>query len=367
MSTIKIEIDDNNSVAMAEFGQALINIAASQGERPTRQPAPAVEQVATIDIKHPTIAEAITSASSATEVSAGYKAEFDEQTPPPPTPAPSVSQASGAIETDEEGPFYWAHHESESLGICDTAAELADVMAGGCDEITAERFNQLRNEWSGAAAANNTSEPADSDDDADVKALDTAGMPWDKRIHSRTKSKNTDGTWKVARKPKNFATKEEWEVYVNACRAEYTGEVVVPAAPAPAPAAEVTPPAPAPAPAPEAAPAVVPPAPMPETAPSVFNDPAVVPPAPAPEAAPVTPPAPAPEAAPAPAPAPAVTVPADVTFGNLMQLIVKNKSAVSMEQVGEIVKKHGVEKLPLLNQRPDLIPAIYAEVQALIG
>lgn len=29
--------------------------------------------------------------------------------------------------------------------------------------------------------------------------LDTAGLPWDARIHARTKSKNADGTWKVQR------------------------------------------------------------------------------------------------------------------------------------------------------------------------
>lgn len=29
--------------------------------------------------------------------------------------------------------------------------------------------------------------------------LDSKGLPWDKRIHSRTKSKNQDGTWKLQR------------------------------------------------------------------------------------------------------------------------------------------------------------------------
>lgn len=31
-------------------------------------------------------------------------------------------------------------------------------------------------------------------------ALDTAGMPWDERIHSRTRSLNADGTWRLKRK-----------------------------------------------------------------------------------------------------------------------------------------------------------------------
>lgn len=42
---------------------------------------------------------------------------------------------------------------------------------------------------------------------------DSTGTPWDERIHSTSKALNADGTWRLRRKPKDMPT-DEWEFYV---------------------------------------------------------------------------------------------------------------------------------------------------------
>ena len=49
--------------------------------------------------------------------------------------------------------------------------------------------------------------------------LDKDGLPWDKRIHSRGKTRLADDTWRLARKP-NDKTQEEWDEYVASVKAE---------------------------------------------------------------------------------------------------------------------------------------------------
>lgn len=132
--------------------------------------------------------------------------------------------------------------------------------------------------------------PADDDDDGpaatDAPDRDSAGLPWDERIHSGNKATKADGTWKRRR---NID-----DALVAQVEAELRG-----ATPSPAPMAAPTIPLASPPPmAPMAAPA-----PMPIAAPA---------PAPVvqPIAAPVmvTPLAPEPIPAPAPAPTPAAPV-----------------------------------------------------------
>lgn len=85
---------------------------------------------------------------------------------------------------------------------------------------------------------------------APALVVDSAGMPWDERIHAGTKQKIANGTW---RKKKGVD-----QALVDQVEAELRGFAAL-AAPAPAP---VAPPAPAPAaPAPAAPPAPVAPAP----------------------------------------------------------------------------------------------------------
>ena len=49
--------------------------------------------------------------------------------------------------------------------------------------------------------------------------LDADGLPWDKRIHSRGKTRLSDDTWRLARKP-NDKTDEEWSTYVESVKSE---------------------------------------------------------------------------------------------------------------------------------------------------
>lgn len=51
--------------------------------------------------------------------------------------------------------------------------------------------------------------------------LDSANMPWDARIHAKTKTKNADLTWKTLRRPKvQFPTDAEWKAFIATVEAE---------------------------------------------------------------------------------------------------------------------------------------------------
>lgn len=94
--------------------------------------------------------------------------------------------------------------------------------------------------------------------DTDVTGqLDSAGFPWDERIHSSTKSKKDDGTWTARRGAKNLVASVEAELRAKGFGAPAT---TTPAAPVATPAAPVAPAPVMPAlniPAPVAAPAPV--------------------------------------------------------------------------------------------------------------
>lgn len=106
------------------------------------------------------------------------------------------------------------------------------------------------------AAPANTA--ADGDDDGPVNstapAFDSAGVPWDERIHSGTKGQNTDGTWK-RRRNTHDAT---YNAVMSELRARAAGSQPT-VAPAPVMA---TPVQAAPAPQPAAAPVMAAPTPM---------------------------------------------------------------------------------------------------------
>jgi|ADGO01.1.fsa_nt_gi hypothetical protein len=52
-----------------------------------------------------------------------------------------------------------------------------------------------------------------SDNPQAVPVTDSTGTPWDERIHSASKALNSDGTWRVRRKPAD-KTPEEWAEYI---------------------------------------------------------------------------------------------------------------------------------------------------------
>ena len=53
-----------------------------------------------------------------------------------------------------------------------------------------------------------------------IQELDTDGLPWDKRIHSTSKQKVANGSWRIVRKPKNFEDKEDWENFIHEVKDE---------------------------------------------------------------------------------------------------------------------------------------------------
>jgi hypothetical protein len=64
------------------------------------------------------------------------------------------------------------------------------------------------------AAATATEETAPEPPDHDSE-----GLPWDSRIHSAGKTLNSDGTWRVARRPKD-KDESEWAATIQAVRGE---------------------------------------------------------------------------------------------------------------------------------------------------
>lgn len=176
--------------------------------------------------------------------------------------------------------------------------------------------------------------------------LDKNGLPWDYRIHAESKAKIADGTW---RKKRGVGLD-----MVGIVEDELRQLMGVPAGPA-----GVAPSAPLPPAAPLVAPATIPTA-----GPASLVAPVIVPPT---NGAPLPPSAPG-AASSTPA-APSAAVEPKMQF---VQLIGRTSAAiqygkVTKEEVGACCVAHGVAALPLLASRLDLVPAVAAAIDALIG
>jgi hypothetical protein len=151
--------------------------------------------------------------------------------------------------------------------------------------------------------------------------LDTDGLPWDGRIHASTKGKNADGRWKAKRGVE--------AALVAQVQAELRAVMGAPSVPnAPTTGAAPTPPI-------------------------------VTPPAP-----PAPPISPAGIAAPAPPTIP--TAPIGVDFPSLAKMVGELIPAgrLTNETLSAIVSKYGLPGFGLLFNRPDLVPAIHADIMA---
>lgn len=169
------------------------------------------------------------------------------------------------------------------------------------------------------------SESDDEDDNAPAATVapgevDSAGIPYDTRIHSKNASKNKDGTWRKM-KGVDAATVTAVEAELRARASGNTPVATPPAAPVNAP---VTPPVSAP---PAAAPA-----------------PVAAPPVAAPPAAPVT-------------------TPAALDFGGLMQIISNGMTAnpplITDEWISWLSGQVGVAQLPEIAADPAKIKQVY--------
>ena len=198
-------------------------------------------------------------------------------------------------------------------------------------------------------AASEPPAPAATPAAPDGVNVDSAGLPWDGRIHASSKAVNKDGTWRRRRNlDKDFIENVEAELRATMNAASE------PPAPAAAPAAPAAPAAsepPAPAAAPAAPAASEPPAPA---APAFGRGEVPAAPAasepPAPAAAPA-----APAASEPPAPA------SGLQFGDVMQAVTQaiHKGQIHQDTVNEIARDVGLPSVVMLSNRPDLLQPFY--------
>lgn len=65
------------------------------------------------------------------------------------------------------------------------------------------------------------SAPMVDDEEQTPPTTDSTGTPWDERIHSASKALNADGTWRLRRKPKDM-DEAQWAKYIEAVKTDMT-------------------------------------------------------------------------------------------------------------------------------------------------
>lgn len=176
--------------------------------------------------------------------------------------------------------------------------------------------------------------------------LDVNGLPWDARIHAGSRERNTDGSWRVRRKPKTVE-QDEWDATLARVTAELTDLMAIP----------VSPGAVADAAAEEA---------LTDAEVDTVSDLVVAPPVT------IAPPVVVP---PVTAVAPPITVdkPAIETFAQLMSWLTsrtpKDEAAkpAMVTRVNEILAANGLTTLQQLGQRADLIPQVLVQFREAFG
>lgn len=63
-----------------------------------------------------------------------------------------------------------------------------------------------------------------------VSHLDSSGLPWDARIHAGSRERNTDGSWRVRRRPKD-TDQDAWDATLARVTAELTDLMSIPVSP----------------------------------------------------------------------------------------------------------------------------------------
>lgn len=148
---------------------------------------------------------------------------------------------------------------------------------------------------------------------AAVVEIDQDGLPWDQRIHSSSKEKNKDGRWRSKRGLNDEGTVKRIEAELRATMAIPTPLPAVPSVPRP-----------------PSAPAVAPSIPLP--------------------------------------PAATGSTPSDPTdFASLIAVLTPRLTPDRMPKIFEIVQSFGLPGLPALQQRPDLVPAVWAKLKEYLG
>jgi len=267
----------------------------------------------------------------------------------------ALTRIAAAIQATGEGKTVLSRVETlESVvqpidnGVADKTVELPDAIVEtinkvadsivessadmGAQGVGLEGSGELTDETTKTNAADVFSNQVD---DSNVSAdIGSDGIPWDKRIHSREKTKNKDLTFKIKRKTKEFATKEEWLAFVNGVKQE-----LITAMSAPATTENVAPPETTKNVVPPIVENVAPPATTENVAPPVVEETEKT------EQPPVT------------------------TFQQLMLLITTNSKKITKDQVNKIINDTfgttTANPVALCATRTDLIPAIAAKIMVI--
>lgn len=242
--------------------------------------------------------------------------------PPPPPPAPSAAAVSTAVSASEAPP-----HTFPTSGAAENGTGTASAAAAPP-----------------AASAGNVTSHSE---------VDSAGLPWDARIHQKKKSKKQDGTWKLQ---KGIDMK-----LVEAVVAELAAKKL-PASVAPGTQLDIVmpqqtgtvPPPPASSTVP------VPPAPVGPAAGAM--------PVPPPPAAPAVPAPPVASSVPAAAAPPVGALPAATGYRELIQKCSAATKSGKLDPVKlqSIVTARGAPNVQGLRDMPHLIADVDADIEALL-
>ena len=184
---ITVSFLQGDSVAAHHFGEALIRMSAAMEGREypvvgeeVPEPKDPVLRVAdlTLHVPVPPVVQPV-------PVTAQV---VDDVPPPPPVAEPTEYPAGKGI--------YMVSPSEVDIMIISKFAERDDLLSKGWKILTAEEVANFER-----------AEPGHPGD------LDSEGLPWDERIHSGSKGKVKDGTWRLRKTPTD-QTAEQWQQYV---------------------------------------------------------------------------------------------------------------------------------------------------------
>jgi len=124
---------------------------------------------------------------------------------------------------------YYGSNTEQLNAELEHASQPVDVELARIDEET-KGFSVPDNYEESIANFHTSPRSADEPETEQDDTLDADGLPWDKRIHSRGKTRLSDDTWRLARKP-NDKTDEEWTAYVESVKSELKAVQDIPVTP----------------------------------------------------------------------------------------------------------------------------------------
>ena len=189
MSYIKIEVPNDDHIALRAFGKALEEMALAHGAEP-RKTVGELSYKLNIDTSE---------ATAALERLNGATGELMQA-------APQMMDAL-RFEGDElhgkrkEPEVDTTSQQVESLATVKPFEERLELLDKALSKETPESLAEKLQSYN--------PEPTS----------DSTGTPWDERIHSASKALNSDGTWRLRRKPKDM-DEAEWAAFVETVKLE---------------------------------------------------------------------------------------------------------------------------------------------------